>query len=116
VGLIFFALPQLAEAAPDFLFGVFADGAGVVEDDVGVVAILDGFVALDAELAEDELAVEHVHLAAEGFEIELAGHRCRGRLGSGTFGSGSGFVESNPGRRFQLRTRRGDEFSIKWLA
>jgi hypothetical protein len=27
-----------------------------------------------AELAQHELAVEHIHLAAEGFKIQLSGH------------------------------------------
>jgi hypothetical protein len=68
------SLPQLAEARPHLLLGVLAHRAGVVDDDVGLLAIGDGFVALRAELAEDELAVEHVHLAAEGFEVQLAFH------------------------------------------
>src|SRR5207249_3629409 len=71
-----FALPvaQLPQSRPYLLLGVLADGAGVVEDHVRVVATFDGFVALGAELAHDELAVEHVHLAAERFEIDLALH------------------------------------------
>jgi hypothetical protein len=38
------ARTELAEAGPDFLLGVFADGAGVEDDDVGGVAIIDRFV------------------------------------------------------------------------
>jgi len=76
-GVSGFAMLELAEARPDFLFGVFTDGAGVVEDDVGGIAVFGGFIALGAELAENELGIEDVHLAAEGFEIELAGHWVR---------------------------------------
>ena len=38
---------------------------------VGVVGQL---VALPAQAADDELAVEHVHLAADGFDVEFLGH------------------------------------------
>ena len=66
------ALFQLAQARPDLLLGVLASGAGVVDDDVGLIAIVDQFVSLRAELPQDELAVEHVHLAAEGFQVQLS--------------------------------------------
>jgi hypothetical protein len=63
------AFPSSARAvrrgAPHFLLGMLAHRTGVVEDDVGVIARLGRHVPLPAELAEDELAVEHVHLAAE---------------------------------------------------
>ncbi len=51
IGVGGFARTEFAEAGPDFLLGVFADGAGVVEDDVGFVAVVDGLVALGTELA-----------------------------------------------------------------
>src|ERR1700677_2902321 len=54
----------------DFLFGFVADGAGVVEDEVG---LLDGFyltISLVDERADDFFGVMDVHLAAEGFEVE----------------------------------------------
>jgi hypothetical protein len=68
------AQPELAEAAPHLLLGVLADGARVVDHDVGRVAIIDRFVALGAKLAENELGVQDVHLAAEGFEVQLPTH------------------------------------------
>jgi hypothetical protein len=62
------AVAQLAEAGPHLLLGVLADAAGVEHDDVGRVAVVGADVPLPAELAEHQLAVQHVHLAAEGFE------------------------------------------------
>jgi hypothetical protein len=46
-------------------------GTGVEDDHVGRVAVGRFFVALGAQLAQHELAVEHVHLAAEGFQVQL---------------------------------------------
>ena len=42
--------------------------------DIGLIAVIDLLVSLRAKLAENQLAVEHVHLAAEGFKVDLAGH------------------------------------------
>ena len=64
---------QAAEGGVDLLLGVLADGAGVEQDDVGGGRLVDEFVALAAEAADDELAVEHVHLAADGFDEEGLG-------------------------------------------
>src|SRR5215207_7530013 len=69
------ARAEFAEARPHLLLRVFADRARVVEDHVRVIAVLDGFVPPRAELPEHELAVEHVHLAAERFQVKLATHR-----------------------------------------
>lgn len=73
VGLGGFAVAELAEAGPDFLFGVFADGAGVVKDDIGQIAVIGRLIAVSAKLPQNQLTVEHVHLAAEGFEVESLG-------------------------------------------
>ena len=42
--------------------------------DVGLLGGVDQFVTLPAQTADDELAVEHVHLAADGFDVEFLGH------------------------------------------
>ena len=67
----FFTLLQLAESGPDLLLGMLAHAAGVVEDDVCGVAVLGGLVPLAVELRQNQFAVQHVHLATEGFEVEL---------------------------------------------
>ncbi len=66
-----FAVFECAESGPDFLFGLFADGAGVVEGDVGIIEGGGEGVAKGTELVLDELGVEDVHLAAEGFEVDF---------------------------------------------
>ncbi len=74
--LFAFALEALVlvEAVEDLLFGLVADGAGVVEDQAGVGLVLDAGVALLLEGADDFFGVMGVHLAAEGFDIEGLAH------------------------------------------
>ena len=54
----------------DFLLGLIADGAGVVEDEASVFDGRNLAVALGNQSADDFLGVMDVHLAAEGFEVE----------------------------------------------
>ena len=68
------ALAQLAQARPDLLLGVLTHRAGVVKDHVGLIAILNALVSPRAKLPQNQLAVEHVHLAAESFQIQFAFH------------------------------------------
>src|SRR5690606_23557820 len=65
---------HLTQPRPDLLLGMLAHRAGVVDHYVGALAIFSRVIALGAELTKHELAVEHVHLAAEGFEVQLAWH------------------------------------------
>ncbi len=53
-----------------------AHRAGVVDDDVGGIAVGHGLIAVGAELAENKLAVQDVHLAAEGLHVQFSPHRC----------------------------------------
>src|SRR5439155_965726 len=68
----------IGEAMKDLLFGLIADGAGVVEDEAGVFDGRNLAIALGNERADDFLGVMDIHLAAEGFEVEgflgLGGH------------------------------------------
>ena len=66
------------QAVEDFLFGLVADGAGVVQNQVGLLDRLHLAVALVHQRANDLFRVMDVHLAAEGFEVEglvwIGGH------------------------------------------
>src|SRR5438105_2193797 len=70
----FFDPAKLSKARPDLLLGMLANRARVVHHDVRVVALVDGLVSLCAKLPQNQLAVEHVHLAAKGFEVQLLVH------------------------------------------
>ena len=78
-------LADPAQGAVDLVLGVLPDGAGVVEDGVGLLDVVGQLVPLIPELADDQLAVEQVHLAAHGLDVELlaaGGTRIRHRADS----------------------------------
>ena len=82
----------VVQAVEDLLFGFIADGAGVVEDQVGGDLGIHLLVALMAKSADDFLGVMHIHLATESLKIKRffrrhgeteytavgGGHGCRG--------------------------------------
>ncbi len=61
---------HLAEAAVNLVLGVLADAARVEQDTDRLPDILGRLVTHNRQLPEDQLAVEHVHLTAESFEID----------------------------------------------
>src|SRR5262249_40845300 len=76
---------QSPQRGIDFVLGVLADATRVDQDNVGVASLVGDFVAEFPHPANDELAIEHVHLAADGFDKELLlrhGTRPRDRPGS----------------------------------
>jgi hypothetical protein len=80
---------QPAEGAVDFVFRVLADAARVEEDCVGIVRIVRQLVPIFAQAGDDELAIEFVHLAADGFDVEFHGDGFR--LGGFVFDFGGTF-------------------------
>ena len=71
VRLALLQVPDASEGAVDLVLGVLADRTGVVEDRVGLARCRRSARTRLAELADDELAVEHVHLAADGLDVQL---------------------------------------------
>ena len=67
----FFAVLQPPQLAVDFVLGMLADAARVEQHGVGFADVRRQFVALFAERPHDQFAVQHIHLAADGFDIEL---------------------------------------------
>ena len=59
---------EAAQVAVNALFRVLADGAGVEQDDVGLIFVARELVAHLAQHAHEHLAVGHVLLAAEGVD------------------------------------------------
>ena len=70
--LLFEANP--AERRIDLVLGMLPHAAGVVEDGVGVGRGAAQLPALPAQSGDDELAVKHVHLAADRFDPEPFRH------------------------------------------
>ena len=60
----------VGETMKDFLLRLVADGAGVVENQVGLLDRFHLAVAFVHQRANDFFRVVDVHLAAEGFEVE----------------------------------------------
>ena len=88
-GCLALGVLQPAQGAVDFVFGMLADAAGVEQNRVGLGWRIDQFVTVFAERRDNELAIEHVHLAADGFDVETLGHGGDGRE------SGVGSQEAN---------------------
>ena len=65
IGLCGLRVAESAKVAVDPLFRVLADGAGVEQDDVGLIFVARELVAHLAQHAHEHLAVGHVLLAAE---------------------------------------------------
>src|SRR5262249_21937110 len=63
-----------AEGAVDLVLGVLADAAGVEEDHVGLGGLVRQLIPLAAQRADDQLAVEHVHLAADRLDVQFLRH------------------------------------------
>jgi hypothetical protein len=84
VGILLLAFGLASEVGVDLLFGVVADGAGVVEDDVGGEGVILPGHAHGFEHPCHALGVGFVHLAAEGGDVVAAGggHGRTGPIGA----------------------------------
>ena len=60
----------VVQTVEDLLFGFVADGAGVVEDQIGGGFGIYLGVAFMAKSADDFLRIMHIHLATESLKIE----------------------------------------------
>jgi hypothetical protein len=69
-GAIAFAEFEASEGAVDFVFGVFTDAAGIEDDCVGLFGVVGELVAVAAQGGDYQFAVQHIHLAADGFDVE----------------------------------------------
>ena len=63
---------HLGQTAPDALFGIVADRAGVDQDDIGLTDILGVDVSLPLHQGDHDLRVADIHLAAVGFDKKFA--------------------------------------------
>jgi hypothetical protein len=61
---------DLAKPTDHPLFGVLPDCAGVDQNDIGAVGLVDRLIAGISQLAEHELGVTDVHLTAVSFDVD----------------------------------------------
>ena len=74
---------QPAQGAVDLVLGVLADAARIQQDRIRLAGAIDQLIARPQQLGGDQLAVEHVHLAADGLDVETAGHGTHCSRGEG---------------------------------
>ena len=99
-GVIGLQLLELAQGAVGFALGVFTHAARVEENRIGRRGRIGQLVALFAERGHHQLAIEHVHLAADGFDVESL-HGSWPRLADRGQGSRANFTK-RPGNPSML--------------
>ena len=70
VGPLLLRLNQLSQPRVHFVLSVLPNGAGVEQHQIGTFHVIDGLVSHPAKLADDQFAVQHVHLAAHRLQID----------------------------------------------
>ena len=61
---------QTAQSTVDLVLRVFTHATGVEQNRVGFFGIVRQFVTIFAQRGNNQLAVQHVHLAANSFDIK----------------------------------------------
>ena len=61
---------QAAQSTVDLVLRVFTHAAGIEQNRVGFFGIVRQFVTIFAQRGNDQFAVQHVHLAANSFDIK----------------------------------------------
>ena len=62
-----------AQSTVGFVFGLFADAARVEQNRIRVLGRIRDLVSLTAQAGHDHFAVQHIHLAANGFDVQQFG-------------------------------------------
>ena len=69
-----FELPQPAQRTVDFVFGMLAHTTRIEQDRIGLAGAIDHLVTGLQQLGGNQLAVEHVHLAADRLDVAAKCH------------------------------------------
>lgn len=67
---ISFAELQSSQSAVDFVFRVLPNTAGVEEHCIGIFWTVCQPITFTTQSSDDQFAVQHIHLAANGFDVE----------------------------------------------
>ena len=70
----FLGIFQPAQGAVDFVFGLCPHAASVEQNRIGVVRAVGQFVVVLAQAGHNELAIKHVHLATDRFDVKFFCH------------------------------------------
>ena len=71
VRIVFLFGSQSPQRAVRFVFGLLSNTAGVEKNRIGVLDTIRQFIAFAAQAGDDHLAVQHVHLTANGFDVKF---------------------------------------------
>ena len=74
---------QPAQGAVNLILGMLPHAARVQQNHVGPADAIDQFMARAQQVGRDQLAIEHVHLAANSLDIASARHRSHCSRGGG---------------------------------
>jgi hypothetical protein len=74
-GMFVFQTAESSQRAVDFVLGVLPDTARVEQNRVGLLWFVRKLVASLAQVGDDQLAVQHVHLAANRFDVQAFAHQ-----------------------------------------
>ena len=76
VRVTLFRFADLAQRAVDLFLGVLAHAAGVEQHAIGFLRRIDDGVAVTFQVSDHHFAVQHVHLAADGLDVDAFIHLC----------------------------------------
>ena len=74
--IAFLHLADLAERAVNLLLRIFANATGVVQNAISLLRRPDHRVAVPLQIGNHHLAVQNIHLAADGLDVHTFVHRC----------------------------------------
>ena len=78
--MVLFGVLKTSQGTVNFVLGMLSHGARIEKNRIRVFGRLDQLVTSLTQACHDKLAVEHVHLAANGFYVEAFVHEWMERL------------------------------------
>ena len=72
-GMVLLFRAESSQCTVRFVFSLFADRAGVEQDRIGIADVIGKLVSLAAEAGNHHFTVQHVHLAADRFDVQFVG-------------------------------------------
>ena len=75
-GVVLHVQPEAPQGAVNLVFRMLAHAAGVEKDHIRLTRLVHQRIAMLAQGADHQLAVQHIHLAANGLDIQFAAHDC----------------------------------------
>lgn len=79
-GMALLVAAEPTQGTINLVLGMLAHAARIEQNHVGVGCLVREHISLPAQRANDELAIEHVHLATDGIDEEFFGHVSFGLL------------------------------------